>query len=410
MGTASVPQFEKTVVTTGAVAENSPIFAGTSKVDITPGKEVYIAGYGQNRLSTGTHDPVWARCLVLEIGNTRTAFLALDLVGLFLGDVEKIRNGAANELLPAENIIVSSTHNHEGPDTMGLWGPNIMQSGVDDDYLLSVREMAVKCIKSAEKNLVKAEIKIGQTYVDGVAKNGRDEGILDPVLVAMQATCDGETIGTLVNFANHPEALGSENTLISSDWPNYMYNIIEDLLGGVCIFQNGALGGMVTPDVRNHSFEETERVGLTTGRCAIGCLEGATHMDCRGIDHISSKIRIPVANEKFLALRNAGIIKRDFVDGEVETEIHLLRFGSVEMVTLPGEALPGVGLSVKKLMKAEHKILIGLGNDELGYIIPEQDFDKTKYEESMSVGPKAAPRIEDAIKSMYQVTNGTLNG
>jgi len=401
MGTTSVSR-----MSTGAVAGHTPILAGASKIDITPDKEAYIAGYGQNRLSTGIHDPVWARCLVLEIGDTRTAFLALDLVGLFLDDVDEIRNGAANELLPAENIIVSSTHNHEGPDTMGLWGPNMMQSGVDEDYLLSVRERAAQCINSAEKNLKKGEIKIGQTLVDGVAKNGRDKGVLDPVLIAIQATCDGETMATLVNFANHPEALGSGNTLISADWPNYMYGIVEDVLGGVCIFQNGALGGMVTPDVSNHSFEEAERIGLTTGRCAIDCLNGAPTMDSSNITHLSRKIRIPVHNEKFIALRNAGIIKRDFVDGGVETEVHLLRFGSVEMVTLPGEALPRVGLSVKKLMKAEHKILIGLGNDELGYIIPEQDFNPNKYEESMSVGPLAAPQIEHAIASMYRDEEG----
>jgi hypothetical protein len=51
-------------------------------------------------------------------------------------------------------------------------------------------------------------------------------------------------------------------------------------------------------------------------------------------------------------------------------------------------------------MTAKYRILVGLGNDELGYIIPKEDFDPTKYEESMSVGPKAAPMIEAKLKAL----------
>jgi hypothetical protein len=218
---------------------------------------------------------------------------------------------------------------------------------------------------------------------------------------------DGTTIATLVNFANHPEALGSKNTLISADWPNYMYAVVEDVLGGVCVFQNGALGGMVTPDVSSHTFEETERVGMTTGKSAIKCLEDAPFMECENLSHVHTTIGIPVANQNFMALRKAGIIRREFHGGKVETELHLIRFGDVDMVTLPGEALPKVGLAIKEILKAKYKLLIGLGNDELGYIIPKEDFDPSKYEESMSVGPKAAPLIEAGIARLYGEKRGT---
>ena len=33
------------------------------------------------------------------------------------------------------HILVSSTHNHEGPDVIGLWGPSPRESGVDPEYL-----------------------------------------------------------------------------------------------------------------------------------------------------------------------------------------------------------------------------------------------------------------------------------
>jgi hypothetical protein len=337
----------------------------------------------------------------LEIGGQRIAFLSLDLIGLSLDDVDLIRKRAASDGLPPERVIISCTHNHEGPDTLGLWGPALGQSGVDSGYRLTLLENAADCVRQAEADLRPARLKVGQTTVEGVSRNGRDPDILDPVLIAMNIQDEqDQTIATMVSFANHPEALGSKNTLISADWPNYLYASVEEGLGGVCVLLNGALGGMVTPDVSSHTFDETERVGKTTGLRAIECAESSPRMEARGLTHVSDALDIPVANENFLALKKAGVISREFHDGNIRTEIHLVRFGDMEMVTLPGEALPKVGLAIKDMMRAKYKVLVGLGNDELGYIIPEEDFDPTKYEESMSVGPKTASLIEKKVKDL----------
>jgi len=384
----------------GAVS-GTQIQAGAASIDITPQKQVYIAGYGNNRLSTGVHDSLWARCMVLQIGEQRIAFLAFDLIGLFLDDVDVIRKQASSERLQPQDIIVSCTHNHQGPDTLGLWGPSIMKSGVDAEYTLFLRQKAVECVKEAEANLAPAKLFVGKTTVEGVSRNARDKEILDPVLVALSAVDrEGRTIATLVNFANHPEALGSENTLISADWPSYLYDDVEKELGGVCIFQNAALGGMVTPNVSSNTFEETERIGRTTAAAVVECLKSASTLNCSNLTHKTTTIEIPLENKNFLALRKAGVIGRDFHDGKVRTELHMIRLGDVEMVTIPGEALPKVGLAIKAHMKASYKFLIGLGDDELGYIIPREDFDVSKYEESMSVGPKTAPIIENGLKAL----------
>ncbi len=377
------------------------IKAGAAKVDITPTTRAYIAGYGMGRSSTGVHDPIWARCLVLEVDGRRVALLSLDLIGLFLDEVDVIRKGAASDQLRPEDIIVSCTHNHEGPDTLGLWGQEVGVSGVDPGYIVLLRKNAIDCIRQANDNLVEARLRIGQTTVMGVSRNGRDPGLLDPTLVAIRAeNAEGGTIAALVNFANHPEALGSKNTLISCDWPNYLYSTVEGILGGICLFQNGALGGMVTPDVAANTFEEAERIGSTTAIEAVNCLKSAPVMMCTNLSHLIATVEIPVANRNFLALKKAGVIMRSFRQGKVRTELHLLRLGGVEMVTIPGEALPKVGLAIKSLMAAKYKILVGLANDELGYIIAEEDFDPSRYEESMSVGPKAAPLIEKGIARM----------
>ncbi|UCD85722.1 MAG: hypothetical protein JSU92_05885 [Deltaproteobacteria bacterium] len=56
-----------------------------------------------------------------------------------------------------------------------------------------------------------------------------------------------ETIATFINWTNHIEAMGGDNTLISADYPGYMCNLIESKRGGICVFQVGTEGGLLTP-------------------------------------------------------------------------------------------------------------------------------------------------------------------
>ena len=93
---------------------------GFGEVDITPklgGKEkVWLAGYGTGREAAGVHDPLMARCVVLQDGGTRIALISVDLVGLQFPAVQQIRN----QLPGFSYVLVSSTHNHEGPDVIGM--------------------------------------------------------------------------------------------------------------------------------------------------------------------------------------------------------------------------------------------------------------------------------------------------
>ncbi len=383
--------------------KSESIMAGAAKIDITPQNSVFIGGYGQDRRSTGVHDPVWARSLVLDIGGRRIAFVSLDLVGLFLEDVTKIRNRASSEHLRANDIIVSCTHNHQGPDTLGLWGPSMGESGVDPSYQSSVVRDAAESVSQAEAELADSRARIAETRVEGVSKNARDKDVLDPTMIAMKfESTDCENIATLINFPNHPEALGSENTLISSDWPHYLYRKLEDTLGGICVYQNGALGGMVTPNVTSHEFSEVRRVGNMTAQAAIDVLSSASFMKIPRVAHAAADLRLPLDNDNFLKLRELGVIRRGFISEKVRTEIHYMRLGDLEILTIPGEALPKVGMGLKSLMDSPYRMLIGLGNDELGYIIPEEDFDRSKYEESMSVGPRTAPLMAEKARILVE--------
>ncbi len=104
-----------------------------------------------------------------------------------------------------------------------------------------------------------------------------------------------------------------------------------------------------------------------------------------------ARIEVTLENPGFKALIEAGILPEDpFMGGRAQTEVNLIEIGDAQIVTFPGEVLPKLGLKMKNEMKAKYKFIFGLANDELGYILPEEDFDRGlyEYEKSMSVGSK----------------------
>src|SRR5262249_26012388 len=123
--------------------------AGFAETDITPvvkDKTVYMAGFGHNRKATGIHDPLKVRAVVLHHGADKIALVSVDLVGFFQPQVESVRR----RLPGFRYVLVSSTHNHEGPDTLGLWGASAFRSGIDAEYLASVEKQIVEAGKTAD--------------------------------------------------------------------------------------------------------------------------------------------------------------------------------------------------------------------------------------------------------------------
>lgn len=96
---------------------------------------VWIAGYNNGRQATAIHDDIWARCMLVRVidGNkTKSiALVSLDLIGYFYPETLKIRRLFKQKYpnLPIDYILVASTHTHEGPDTLGLWGKTNHESG-----------------------------------------------------------------------------------------------------------------------------------------------------------------------------------------------------------------------------------------------------------------------------------------
>jgi hypothetical protein len=228
--------------------------AGAAKTSITPdvqAAKVYMAGFGSNRVATGVHDNLYARCLAIGAGGKTLVVCAADLIGLFHQDVLKLRSKVETQLPGVTQVIVASTHDHEGPDTMGLWGPAPLKSGVDVKYLDSVIDRIAETAVRAAKNMQDARMTLARDdspLLQSLQGDSRPPYVKDPHLFVMRLTAaaNGKSIATLVNWSDHPETLDSKNTLITADYPHWLCQYVEEHEGGTAVFMNGSIGGLLS--------------------------------------------------------------------------------------------------------------------------------------------------------------------
>jgi len=387
---------------------NADLHAGAAKVAITPPAHmhpVWLAGLGGgNRPSEGVHDELYARALALRSGDTSVGIVSLDTIGCLQHDSRAVRTEI--ESIPPDNIVIAATHQHSGPDTIGLWGPSLLESGRQPEYMAFLHERIVQALNEAVEAQAPAVLRLATGEVpDGVSKNIRDPEVLDrDVSVASLSTSDGDdTIATLVNFACHPEVLWYESRVITADFPGYLCDRLEGQLGGVGLFLNGALGGMVTTDVSGNTFEEAERIGGAIADTALAALDGAEPLTSAPLTAQHACVPLPPENEMLKIAVTMGIIKTDLTDeGDLTGDVHLIGLGPAHIATFPGEPFPAIGLSIKAAMPAEHKFVVGLANNELGYMMYPEHYADEKYEleKRSCVGPQTGRLCEDALKEL----------
>ncbi len=385
-----------------------PLRAGYARAAITPEQPgQFIAGYSANRIAEGVHDDLWVRAIAVDDGETTLVIVACDLIGLFLPDTDEIAGRVTG--VGRESTIITCTHVHSGPDTLGLWGPAPTVSGVDPAYISLVTNRAAGAIGEAVAALTPCRLRCaGAVAPERTGHNSREPDLIDPTISLMQAVAlDGEPICTLVNYACHPEVLTTESKLITSDYVHYLREQMENAGTGDVLFVNGALGGMVTPEVSENSFAEAERVGRALGRAAAAAMEDAVEVTEADINIARARFPLPMANPLLALAAQLGVINRaPGADGTVTTTLTAGRIGPAQFATMPGEPLPKVGLAAKGLMDARFRFFFGLADDELGYLLHAEAVGNGRYayEQRMSIDPNAVPLLMEQLEAAIDIT------
>lgn len=401
---------------------------------------VWLAGFSEGRAATGKHDDTWARAITFERGEVSVGMVSLDVVGYFNQYAVDIRMAAKAAGLDFDHVLVASTHVHEAQDTVGQWGPNIGTTGVNPAYMDFIVKQAVEALKAAKEAQRKASMVVAQAQRPELVNDTREPFVIDQNINTMQFQDDaGAPIANVIIWGNHPEALGSDNQLVTSDYPHYLREAFETKWPSApAIFFNGPLGGLTTtigikgcPDAggmetcKQGTFERAEYVGKGAGEAAIAALGGpnvtkdaapslgfrrrsfllqptnfalalgvVTRIIIRDVYWADGK---RVTDEEWSSVSVGLISSGDIV---VATEINAIELGPVVIAGVPGELYtelwlekPGGGSFIEKPEGADYpdavaetpiqaslpagktKMVINNANDFLGYIIPVPQWD-----------------------------------
>jgi hypothetical protein len=230
---------------------------------------VWIGGFGPGRPALGVHDPIFARAVVFSYNGQYLAMVALDLVGLGSPRIHEARDRLVADGFDGDRLLVASSHNHQGPDTMGLWGdPEAFISGLDHDYQAYLATSIEDVVRSAAADMKPIHLAVGaiqlrdvspkwfngqnfggnnpSDIMHGLIYDGRDPVVVSDQLLVLQgqATTGGDAIFTLTNWSGHPETRSSSNNLLSSDFVGVMREAIEARYGGMALHFPESLGGM----------------------------------------------------------------------------------------------------------------------------------------------------------------------
>jgi hypothetical protein len=390
--------------------------AGVAFRKITPENLIPISGgMGTPEIPTGKKGDLTVRAFVLEKGTTRIAIVSVDNLGwpAYLGD----RSRELIKGIAPENVLIGATHAHSCPDAYGFTDEK-GNTGADLKYLNWCVIQIADAVNEAIAKLEPASLRTAVGEAKGkIAYNYYADQLYDPRCGVIQAIAvsgknKGKPIATLVNYAIHPEVLGTDSKLISPDLCGPLYDRIELKAGGMAIFMNSAQGGMVTADTRlgngkeANDWNECIRIGNLLADEALRIVEPAPLQENPEIFCASKTIRFPIDSEmmryafKHSPLASGENKTTDF--SAVSTRLNLLNIGKAQVITIPGEALPNIGFYVKRKMKSDQPFLFGLTNDAFGYMLTREDFgafERYNYISRTSLGEMTGTIFEEeAVK------------
>jgi neutral ceramidase len=408
----------------------SKIYVGTGKADITPPVGVELTGYvARTSPSVGIRDRLYTRAFVVKDSEGGTAGLLIcDLLGL---DLKKMKvKRMAEELLgiPEDALIIACTHTHSGPATslsLRMCGePNKEWLSQLDGLLIQALSSALSSLSPCRIGFSRGETHIGinrrRRLEDGrVVIGPNPEGPVDRELLLLCAE-DEKRIAVLMNHGCHPVVFGSDNLLISADYPGYAVSILEERIRerkgkeAFCAFANGACGD-VNPRTRGGEdelreigeelagdaerlingemeFLEEGKVKARTKRVSLRCSPLPPKEEIEGLlseamERESSakergdEVALRVAKAEEMWARDMLKAREDGIETpEIEAEIGAIAIGPIVLVGIPGELFCELGMMVKGRAKAKLTMVIGYANGDIGYIPTSSSYRIGGYE------------------------------
>lgn len=454
-GCTAVPEPAPEVYGTLAPAEDSSAqwSMGFAAVEIPydPEAEYYIAGY-QNGLHPNRTplDLQRVSAVWMDVGGEGILLIGVDCIGLSNKVVNDVRTDLAAfcEENRCASVNIYATHNHAGVDTLGLWGP-IAQDGKNDAYMLALTAACGEAAHQAYENRTSGKLYYGSAETE-ILEDTREPIVYNSKIHQFRFEPDNGSSGIrLVSYASHAESLinNEKAAFVSRDFPGVIADLLMEETGDAFLYMPSAIGGLIrTQDLSGTcGFTSQDDCMYRAGTSLTDSL-----LSIKNEEEIEptlalarTELTIPLDNVLFEYYRFLGILDTPAIRGGGETgysilsELSVLRMGTYTFALIPGEIFPelvsGDYLTSDRAASPENEnpapleeiaaahghenlLILGLANDEIGYIIPPNDYlvhdtlpyfdtaddayGENHYEETNSVGIRTAYCIADAFEAV----------
>jgi neutral ceramidase len=421
-----------------------PLQAGLAEIDITPPIGYRMDGYFTERLSTGVKDPLMAKALVFQQGDTKSALVVADLLGVPQTLTREVRARAAVRTgIPAANIAVTATHTHTGPLFSGerarIFSDQARQKSGSDplasiNYVERLRDRLVEVIAAANADLSPATLDFAAAREDRLSFNRRyhlndgtvatNPGISNPKIVGPAGPIDpdlpflliskprlntdetrasGEKtpVGSLSVFAMHLDTVGG--TEYSADYAGQLTGALRREFGDkfISVFGTGTCGNINHIDVSGTRRYSARLIGEQLAisalsirsrepiaDAALGAASGRLSLALRKVSDAqvaAARANVPkigTTDLPFLTqVETVSTLDLFSREPTLEAEVQVLRLNrDTAIVLLPGEIFVELGLAIKRASPFKHTLVIELSNDNPAYIPTEEAFKQGGYE------------------------------
>ena len=405
---------------------------------------LYIAGYKNGYEIDGVLDVPRAKAVWIDTGEGGVLLIGLDCVAIGSGTVDDIRRELSGFCRKADCVSVNvyATHTHAGIDTLGLWG-KVAIDGKNSDYMENLITAAKDAARSAYEDRSFGRLYYGCAEPEALLYDSREPIEYDPMLYQIRFVSDDASKNglRLLSYAAHAESLRGDNLRLSADFPGALADKIKGATGDDVMFMPSAIGGLIMTRELVEPFDAIQNMEKTADRLASSALSIKDEEELEpSLSVAMVRLDVPLDNTYFFFGKFLGILNNKTRRGKSETgyilesELGALRLGSVTFALIPGEMFPelvsGRGLkaedpesleSIAERYGVEKMIIVGLCNDELGYIVPSSTFKlndelpyiepvadgsgENHYEETNSVGIRTAEIIAEAFEKALGVMN-----
>ena len=367
------------------------LYCGAGKADITPPIGTNLYGYAPARPATSVGDHLEAVAILVKSGEASALMISCTICAMNPALSAELRSiaGKAAGVAP-ENVIISCTHTHSGPNTSlrSGWGE------VDDTYIDDILKSGIReASKKAKSSLVLAKMGVGET--DSTVGINRREvlengeiilgqnpwGIRDPKMTVIAFVDDaGKTVANMIHYGCHGTACGRD-PVISRDWAGVMTDMLEAETGAVTGFYNSFEGdqGPNLPNGRTTgNYTLAQQLGGLAGVDAVRAWKNIKEYRDAPVKVLHETIKIPYnplasreeAEQKLAQLGTLDQIYADKKYEKVNDYIHwskvleeyesgqplethftydqcIITIGPVAIVPCPFEAFAEIGLRIR---------------------------------------------------------------